>query len=198
MALEVSVWRKSDGVWVVSEDPTTGRVFGTNDRIAKSTWAELSTLRSTKGKQPLSRFEQDVLRVVPRDRILFVDDKSDTDVAALLDLLDKYGGAGRTVLKGYWPERSVPTLGHARGYTTWGYYYGNQLSDFVATQNRWDLLGIDWSASHEAYRKLEATGKPVIAHAVASADAAATAFAEGAQGLMVSGVSEVVPKLPAS
>jgi glycerophosphoryl diester phosphodiesterase len=197
-ALEVPVWRTSDGVWVVSEDRDTGRVFGTEDIIKQTTWAQLSTLRSTKGAQPLSRLEQDVLQVVPRDRILFVDDKSDTDVPALLDLLDRYGGAGRIILKGFWSESSVPSVGHARGYTTWGYYYGNQLSEFPATQNRWDLLGINWSASHQDYRMLEATGKPVIAHIVASRRAATTAFAEGARGLMVSGLKEVVPQQPPS
>ena len=30
LALEVPVWRTADGVWVVSEQPTTGRVFGTD------------------------------------------------------------------------------------------------------------------------------------------------------------------------
>lgn len=197
-ALEVPVRRTRDGVWVVSEDADTKRVFGVDDVIAQTTWAQLSALRSVRGQQPLSRLEQDVLRVVPRNRILFVDDKPDTGVPALLDLLDGYGGAGRAILKGYWSESSVPSVGHARGYTTWGYYYGIELSDFASTQNRWDLLGIDWSAPHQDYLMLEATGKPVIAHVVASTNAAARAFAEGARGVMVSDVSQVIPQKPGS
>lgn len=194
LALEFPARRTADGVWVASEDASTGRVFGTDLVIANSTWARLSTLRSLAGDQPMSRLQQDVLDTVPRNRILFVDDKDDAHVDELLDLLGRYGGPRRTVFKAFWQSRS-PVEARARGYTTWGYYYpGTGMAQFDATQGRFDLLGIQWSAPTSDYRRMLATGKRVIAHVVATQTQADSALAAGATGLMVSGVREVVPR----
>ena len=102
LALEVPVWRTSDGVWVVSEDATTGRVFGANLPIPATRWAILSTLRSSRGSYPMARLVNDVLDVYGSNRILFIDNKADTNVTAFFDLLDSYGGRTRCVMKRYW------------------------------------------------------------------------------------------------
>lgn len=194
LALEFSARRTADGVWVGSEDASTGPVYGTDLTIAASTWAQLSTLRSIHGNQPMSRLDTDLLDQVPEDRVLFVDDKDDAHVDELLDLLDQHGGAGRAVVKSYWQTVKTPTAAHARGYTTWGYYYADQMDQFAATQSRFDLLGIDQDAPTAVYQRMLATGKRVIAHVVATPAQADRALAAGATGLMVSGVREVVPR----
>lgn len=194
LALEFSARRTADGVWVGSEDASTGAVYGTDLTIATSTWEQLSTLRSIRGHQPMSRLDTDLLDQVPEDRVLFVDDKDDAHVDELLDLLDQHGGAGRAVIKSYWQTVKTPTAAHARGYTTWGYYYADQMDQFEATQGRFDLLGIDQDAPTAVYQRMLATGKRVIAHVVATPAQADRALAAGATGLMVSGVRDVVPR----
>lgn len=194
LALEFSARRTADGVWVGSEDLTTGPVYGTDLTIATSTWDQLSSLRSVQGGQPMSRLETDLLQQLPATRVLFVDDKDNDHVDELLDLLDRYGGAGRTVIKSYWKTEDTPIEAHRRGYLTWGYYYADEMDRFPASQSRFDLLGINVDAPPQVYAQMLATGKRLIAHVVATRAQADKALARGATGLMVSGVQEVVPR----
>jgi glycerophosphoryl diester phosphodiesterase len=194
LALEVPVRRTSDGVWVVSEDRSTGRVFGRDLVIALTPWATLATLRSLHGGQPMARLREDVLDVVARDRILFVDDKSDVRPGELLDLLDRYGGPQRTVIKAYWASRRMPAEAHRHGYLVWGYYDASSLAGFGSTQPGFDLLGLNWSAPRAVFARFEGTGKPVIAHVVARPTQARQALDSGAAGLMVSDVVRLVPR----
>lgn len=194
MALEFPARRTADGVWVGSEDASTGPVYGTDLTIATSTWDQLSTLRAKHSHQPMARLDTDLLDKVPADRVLFVDDKDDAHVDELLDLLDQHGGAGRTVIKSYWKSKTTPTEAHRRGYLTWGYYFTAEMAQFDQSQSRFDLLGIDWNAPAATYQQMTATGKRVIGHIVATKAQADQALAAGATGLMVSGVQEVVPQ----
>jgi glycerophosphoryl diester phosphodiesterase len=193
LALEVPVWRTADGVWVVSEDRTTGRVFDGNYAIPATTWATLSRLRTREGSYPMARLREDVLAVYGDDRVLFVDDKADTDAAEFLGLLDSYAGRSRYVVKSYWQSTAVAAEARRRGYLTWAYYDTAGLPRLADTQGRFDLLGLPWSASAADWAAARATGKPVIAHVVATAQQAATARDRGARGFMVSGVEAVVP-----
>jgi hypothetical protein len=197
LALEVPVWRTSDGVWVVSEGPTTRRVFGTNDDIRSSTWATLSRLSSTVGAYRMARLVNDVLIPYGRSRILFIDNKADSNVTAFFNLLDSYAGNSRYVSKGYYASSRTATEAHNRGYKTWGYYYARNMGNFASTQSRFDLLGLNSSAPASDFATMRATGKPVIAHIIANASMASVAWCKGASGFMVSGVEEVVPRAPA-
>ena len=123
LALEVPVWRTSDGIWVISEDPTTGRVFGTNDDIKRTPWAALAALRTLRGHHRIARLVDDVLAVYPRDRVIFVDDKPGADVSGFLSLLNSYGGPARFVVKTFWKSEALPQQARKVGYITWGYYY---------------------------------------------------------------------------
>jgi glycerophosphoryl diester phosphodiesterase len=193
LALEVPVWRTADGVWVVSEDRTTGRVFGTDLAIPATRWSTLSRLRTRRGGLPMARLQQDLLDVYGRSRVLLVDDKADTDAAAFLDLLDASGGPSRDVVKCYWGSSAVAAEARRRGYLTWGYYDAGGLAALPATSARFDLLGLPWSAPAADWAAARATGKPLFGHVVATAQQADVARREGATGLMVSGVEEVVP-----
>ncbi|PZS18911.1 MAG: hypothetical protein DLM57_05295 [Pseudonocardiales bacterium] len=192
LALEVPVWRTSDGVWVVSESPTTGRVFDHDYDIRSNTWTTLSKLSTKTGGHRMARLVDDILVPYGRSRILFIDNKSDAQVNTFFNLLDSYAGNTRYVSKGYYRSMSTAAEARKRGYLTWGYYYDRDMTKFAATQSRFDLLGLSYSAPLSDFATMTATGKPVIAHVIASPFSAATASCKGASGFMVSGVKEVV------
>ncbi len=194
LALEIPVWRTSDGVWVVSEDGSTGRVFGSDYVIEATRWSTLAALRTRRGGHPMARLVENILTPYGRDRILFVDDKADRNVGSLLDLLDSYGGNGRCVIKSFWASGQAPAQARARGYLTWGYYYSKDMPHFAATQSKFDTLGLNYDAPTVDFAILSATGKPIIAHIIRSAAAAASSLRKGAQGLMISAVEKVVPQ----
>jgi hypothetical protein len=192
LALEAPVWLTADGVWVVCHDATTGTEFDADLDIATSTWAQLSALRTVDGDLPMARLT-DLLAEHP-DRVWLVDDKPAADPAGLLDLLDAAGGPDRFVLKSYGPSVAVPEAARERGYTTWGYWFTSDLPTFDADQVRYDLLALPWDGPAPAWADAAATGKPVFGHVVATREQAQQALDRGATGLMVSGVTEVVPR----
>lgn len=196
LALEVPVWQTADGVWVVSEDRTTGRVFDADYAIPATTWAVLSTLRTREGGHRMLRLKEDVLDVYGRTRILFVDDKPDTDAAGFLDLLDAYGGSSRFVVKSYWGARNVPLAADQRGYLTWGYYYSKDMGEFASTQAQFAMFGMEYDAPESDYATMRDTGKVVIAHLIATRQQAEIARRKGATGFMVTDVKAVVPREP--
>jgi glycerophosphoryl diester phosphodiesterase len=193
LALEAAVWRSSDGVWVVSEQRNTGRLFDADRDIPSTPWSVLSTLRTRVGHRPMARLREDLLDVYGRTRILFIDNKQDLHATEFLDLLSSYAGRTRYVVKSFWDADRTPGAAHRRGYLTWGYYYGKDMPHLAATQRRFDLLGLDFSAGGQDFRMMEATGKPVIAHIIDAPDQARAALDKGASGLMVANVESVVP-----
>jgi hypothetical protein len=194
LALEVPVWRTLDGVWVVSEDRTTGRVFNADYAIPSTQWSTLARLRTRNGGQPMARLVRDVLDPYGRNRVLFLDNKADSAVTSFLDLLDTHGGHSQIVVKAFSRAANTVREAHRRGYLTWGYYFTADLPVFAATQSNFDLLGLPYDASSSDFQRLLATGKPVIAHIVASSAAAREGLDNGARGLMISDVKAVVPK----
>ena len=194
LALEVPVWRTVDGVWVVSEDFRTGRVFGTDLSIPASTWAQLSVLRSAVGGQPMARLVPDVLVPYGSSRILFIDNKSDQHVGSFFGMLERYSGPSHDIVKAYYASRNTVTEAHRRGYRTWGYYYDRNMGDFAATQMRFDLLGVNVGAPQADFAVMRATGKPVLTAVIAKPAQASSSACAGAGGYMVSGVTQVVPR----
>jgi glycerophosphoryl diester phosphodiesterase len=193
LALEAAVWRSSDGVWVISEERSTGRLFDADVDIPSTPWSVLSKLRTRVGHRPMARLREDLLDVYGRTRILFLDNKQDLHATEFLDLLSSYAGRTRYVVKSFWNSDVTAAAAHRRGYLTWGYYYAKDMAHVAATQRHFDLLGLEYSASDRDFRVLEATGKPVIAHVIEAPDQARTALDKGASGLMVAGVRSVVP-----
>jgi hypothetical protein len=194
LALEVSVWRSSDGVWVCSHDQTTGRLFGTNLDIPTSTWASLSALRTTIGNYPLARLTDILDAYATGNRVLFVDNKGQQVPSTFLDLLDTYGGKARFVSKGYCTATTMADAATARGYATWGYYYDADVpTNLPNTAGHWSLLGMDYTATAGDWSTILGYGKPVLGHIIPSAAAAAAAFGYGANGIVASGVVEAVP-----
>jgi hypothetical protein len=195
LALEISVWRTADGVWVCSHDQTTGRVFGTNLDITTSNWADLAALRTTVGGYPIAKLT-DILAQYAGERVLFVENKGAQANSTFLDLLDSYGGPNWIVVKTSGNGVSIPQAALARGYQVWGYFFpadtaaGNLNASSAAN---FTLLGIEWDDTSAVWAQALSYGKPVLGHIIANQQQATAATTLGASGLMVSGVLEVVP-----
>lgn len=198
LAMEVSVWQSSDGVWVCSHDQSTARMFGTDYDIPTTPWTTLQSLVTTVGGKPIAKF-QDVLDLYGGNRLLFVDNKGVQSLTAWLDLLDSSGGSNWFVGKAFAMGATQANAYHARGYKTWGYFYEADTTfgggTNLANNGQYsDMIGMDYNAAQESWDQAIAFNKPILGHIVPTAAAAATAFGKGATGLMVSGVMEVVPQ----
>lgn len=207
-ALEVSLARTSDGVWFGLHDRTLDRTSGTSGFVASEhTWAEVAphlisaarTRDPSQAAQPYMRF-QELVDAYGSSHTIFVDPKyvSPRHYAELFRLME--GGVGEPtqsyVAKGYFSSVEWARAAHAKGYATWGYYYGSDLEKdagaLTGTQSEWSLLGLDYGASVADWKAIRAFGKPVIGHILPTKAAVAVAEAKGAVGLMVSGVREVL------
>lgn len=194
-ALEAPCWRTSDGVWVISHDKSTLRMFGTDLDITANTWATLSSLRTTSGNYPLWRLT-DLLDAYGNTHILYLDNKGTTNNTAFLDLLDSYAGPDRYVFKNFWQATTQATEALGRGYRTWGYYYEADLPNLESTQGPWVLLGMEYSASQSAWNTMLAKNRWVLAHVCLNATQVTTGLGKGAHGAMTGKIVGVVP--PAS
>jgi hypothetical protein len=206
-ALEISLARTSDGVWFGLHDATLDRTSGTSGFVAaEHTWKEVQryritaagTTRPNQAPQPYLRFE-DLVAAYGGSHTLFVDPKvvPVEHFGELFAHMAKAEHPTRTfVAKGYCTAPHWPVEARARGYQTWGYYYGAELAAdptlFGTTQSRWTWLGLDYGGGDAAWRQFTASGKPVLAHIVPSRTAADSALRLGADGMVVSGVREVL------
>lgn len=206
-ALEISLARTSDGVWFGLHDDTLDRTSGTSGfRAAEHTWREVQqhtitaaeTNHPKQPRQPYLRFE-DLADAYGRTHTIFVDPKAAPveNFGELFDLMARVQHPTATfVAKGYCTTQAWPVDARARGYRTWGYYYGAEVvanrTLFASTQERWSWLGLDYAAGAEEWQSFTASDKPVLAHVVPSRAAATECRSEGALGLVVSGVREVL------
>jgi hypothetical protein len=207
-ALEISLARSADGVWFGLHDKSLDRTSGTTGFVASEhSWAEISQytisasgLRGAgQAAQPYLRFE-DLVHAYASTHTIFVDPKAVShdhyhEVLALMDAATATPTES-FIAKSYCTDTAWADAAHARGYRTWGYYYGKELDDgtvaWQATQASWDLIGLDYGASPSAWTSARALGKPVLGHVIPDARAASIALRDGAVGLMVSGIQEVL------
>lgn len=207
-ALEMSVARSADGVWFGLHDATLDRTSGTTGLVASEhPWSELQRYRirptgahdTSSAPQPYLPFP-DLVGAYAKTHTIFVDPKAAEPrfYPELLALMDAAGpkATDSFVAKAYCTTKQWADAARARGYRTWGYYYGRDLADgstpLAASQGSWDLLGLDVAAPDGAWAQLRALGKPIVGHIVASAADAQVVRARGARGLMVSAVREVL------
>lgn len=206
-ALEISLARTSDGVWFGLHDETLDRTSGTSGFVAaEHTWKEVGQHRISAAEtndprqapQPYLRFEE-LVAAYGSTHTIFVDPKVVPpehfgELFALMGTVDH--PTNTFVAKGYCTAREWPVDARGRGYRTWGYYYGAELASdpalFASTRDRWSWLGLDYNGGEEAWRTLTASGSPVLAHIVPSRAAADQALRLGADGMVVSGVREVL------
>jgi hypothetical protein len=200
--LEYSAYLTSDGVFVGMHDATVDRTTALTGAVSSLAWASLEGVAvdaPVADGGTVSRVE-DILETYGRSHVIVLEDKTYTNLSALLDIVEGILGEDATehvIVKSVGIGTSaVPIAAHARGFKTWGYYYGADAPGFTNNSN-YDYLGMDYAASSGEWSSITALGKPVIGHVVPDLTAANTCLSRGAKGLQVSGVTAVVPALNA-
>lgn len=201
-ALEVSVRRCSSGEFIAIHDWKTSRtVPGVNFQIWSTPWSRLRTLRQASGG--FMRLT-DIVDQVPDDIVLAIDhkttssaDQSDPGILAdeeqLFDYLDTtFGGhPERRVLWKVFAKGTSAKRAKARGYKTMAMLYPDEVA--ASDLSQWDVIGMEWNAGADVWNRLNASGKPTIAHIIVNDSQARQALAKGATGLMASYPSLVHP-----
>ena len=196
-AIEMSVYRTSDGVYVLHHDTNTSRVFGDSYDVATTPWSTLSTLRTINGNHPMARLDDELAKYAS-SKIIFIENKTGTNNSLLLDYLDTFpDSTGHFVLKGFY-NNAMAVAARLRGYITWGYYYEENLGDLDSTHEKFDILSLEFNDSAPAWAQILAKGKPVTGHVNLSLANVNQSFASGAYGVMTGKIATVVPNAPAS
>lgn len=192
-ALEVSVGRTSDGVWVLAHDKNLQRVdpAAPATPIAQMTWAEVQRYR-TAGEKIL-RIEE-YLEAYGRSHVTVLDPKYSAQQWADLARLLPADSKGRVIWKSAGDATWLAAQWKAAGWRCWGYAYAQHASDgsLAKWAPSWDYLGFPWDAPALAWKVATSFGKPVWAHICPSKAAYDQGLQNGAVGCMVSGVADVL------
>lgn len=208
-ALEMSVCLSRDGQLVLSHDPTTGRLTGTDLVIATTDWADLSglevsaaeTIDPDQPSRPLSRFDDVVEKYIDR-YVLFVEPKVSIAAQPLFTRLAQVGNSERIVWKQ--PINSALfSQAKEAGYRTWGYvlnepaHTGAHLTRLAASTSL-DMIGVEKNQS-DALTSAVVTAAasrslPVIMWAIGTNEERDRAVDRGATGIMCAAPGLVVPQ----
>lgn len=192
-ALEVSVGRTSDGVWVLAHDQNLQRVdpAAPATPIAQMTWADVQRYR-TAGEKIL-RIEE-YLEAYGRSHVTVLDPKYSAQQWADLARLLPADSKGRVIWKSAGDATWLAAQWKAAGWRCWGYAYAQHASDgsLAKWAPSWDYLGFPWDAPALAWKVATSFGKPVWAHICPSKAAYDQGLQNGAVGCMVSGVADVL------
>lgn len=200
-ALEISVQRSSDGVFVCHHDTDTSRMTGVADVIKNTTWADLSLLTNTAAattdtsqpRRPMARIEE-IVDLYAWDHVLFIEDKSGANADALLAYIQTIPNfTQRVVWKCYGPLTAVAAKGKALGMTTWGFYFDVDMPNFASTNASYDMLGLDVNSSDATISSAITTAgsRPVIGHVISTTAQRTRMLGLGCKGLMTSDISTV-------
>lgn len=191
-ALEISLSRSSDGVWFGLHDETFNRTASmTNTPLpATLTWEQINNTYPNKGDRYYTL--QELIEPWSDSHVFLIDPKYNFQRFAneLGPLIKTLVPASRVVIKYFGDNNNLANAAKAQGFTTWGYFYGDNIASGVFEQKQaaWDILGLDYTATQEQWDIVLAKGKPVIGHICPTNTAVNTALAKGAHGVMVSGI----------
>lgn len=192
-ALEVSVGRTSDGVWVLAHDQNLQRVDPSAPAtpIAQMTWAEVQRYR-TAGERIL-RIEE-YLEAYGRSHVTVLDPKYSAGQWADLAAKLPEDAKSRVIWKSAGDATWLAAQWKAAGWRCWGYAYAQHASDgsLAKWAPSWDYLGFPWDAPALAWKVATSFGKPVWAHICPTKAAYDQGLQNGAVGCMVSGVADVL------
>ncbi|MFT4260343.1 glycerophosphodiester phosphodiesterase [Microbacterium sp.] len=203
--LEFSCNVTSDGVFVGTHDNNLSRTSQTTGLadLNTMTWADVQAYMNTLNAstpQPYYRLEEFLDEFTP-EATVHVDPKyAKAGMAPFLAVLNAHGGPERIVFKYVSSSVGAALLADAAkaaGYTTAGYFYEADWASGAidAIQSRWDILGMEYTASTDAWSRtttgaypgLRSYGKPVLAHVIPSAAAYDTAKTKIEEGGWVDG-----------
>lgn len=192
-ALEASVGRTSDGVWVLAHDQNLQRVdpAAPATPIAQMTWAEVQRYR-TAGEKIL-RIEE-YLEAYGRSHVTVLDPKYSAQQWADLAARLPADAKSRVIWKSAGDATWLAAQWKAAGWRCWGYAYAQHASDgsLARWAPSWDYLGFPWDAPSMAWKVATSFGKPVWAHICPTKAAYDQGLQNGAVGCMVSGVADVL------
>lgn len=198
-ALEISVQRSSDGVFVCSHDPSTLRVTGVDQQIAATSWAQLSGLsvRSpVAGGAPaaMTRLET-VLDAYAGSRVIFLEDKTYRNSGPLLELVARYPDYRRHFFWKVTGTAGEPVIqaGRTAGIPSWGYFFSADMPQFADRAGQFDWVGVDYQCTDAQLRQAAAIGKPMIGHIVSKAAQRDRLLAAGCRGIMLADVAGLAP-----
>lgn len=203
-ALEMSVHRTSDNVFVCHHDPTTLRMTGVDKEIARSTYAELLQL-SNNAKPwlgpnspgvPLPKLT-DVLDQYAASCVIFLEDKASGDPGDLLDIMDSYPEPTRHfVWKQSGTARQAPAV-KDRGYLTWGYFAEDESAKLTRQlAERFDLVGVHWSVPDGEVERAVEYGKPVVAWDIHTRSERDRMVRLGTRGIICANIPYVTTDVP--
>lgn len=192
-ALEVSVGRTSDGVWVLAHDQNLKRVdpSAPDTPISQMTWSEVQRYR-TAGERIL-RIEE-YLEAYGSSHVTVLDPKYSAQQWADLARLLPADAKSRVIWKSAGDATWLAAQWKAAGWRCWGYAYAQHASDGSLSKwaPSWDYLGFPWDAPNLAWKVATSFGKPVWAHICPTKAAYDQGLQNGAVGCMVSGVADVL------
>lgn len=225
--LEFSCGRTSDGVFFGLHDQTLARTSenaALTTNVSAMTWAQVQAYQNSLNSSgsPVAYYRlEDFLDEFTQESTIHVDPKyaiGGANNAAFLAVLAAHGGAGKIVVKYVGTGSGATGLADAArgaGFLTAGYFYEADWAAGLidAEQSHWDILGMEYTASANAWSRttsgaypgLRSYGKPVLAHIIpdqAGYNTAQTKISEGgwlngSPGrtwiAQVSGVNNVAP-----
>lgn len=200
-AIEVSVWSTIDGVFAMTHDDSLLRTTGVDVNTSDSLWANIAGTPITVPVPGggLARLEE-VLSTYAQDFVLILEEKQNTHLAELLDLVETFlpDAQQRVVIKMFIDAADGPTPAYvrSRGYKIWAYLYDDDAVNKLPTAAaKFDYLGLNWDATQANWDAAKSYGKPVLAHVLATQAHMTAAVARGADGYQVGNVLVLAPKV---
>lgn len=205
-AIEVSVHRTADGVYVCHHDANTLRMTGVDREIAKSSYEELLELSNNakpwlgpgSAVLPIPKLT-DVLDQYAASTVIFLEDKAGANPADLLDLMDKYPDSTKHFV---WKQPGTSGRHRAakeRGYTTWGYFVEAEMDRLSKQQVAdFDLVGVHWTVTDDEIRRAVGYGKPVVCWEIHTRSERDRVVRLGVQGIMCANIPYVATNVPSA
>lgn len=193
-ALEVSLSRTSDGVWFGLHDETFDRTAGLTGtpKPETLTWSQVRGINN--GGDRYYTLEE-LVSPWADSHVFFIDPKYNHQrTAELFGKLDALTSPERVVIKFFGDNWRLADAARAAGYKSWGYFYPGDFDSgmYAANKNAWDYLGLPYNAASSYWATMASEGKPMIAHIAPTLSAANQGLAQGAAGVMVSGIRSVL------
>jgi PKD repeat protein len=201
-ALEISVQVSSNGTFWCHHDATTTRMTGVAANVSAQTDVALAAQNNTAAYtddpgQPVRPMVKliDVLNTYANNHVIFIEDKTYANQAALVTLLNTFPDATKRFI---WKQGGTGTVfagAVAAGYKSWGYFYDADMGSFNAKQAQWDYVGIDFNSSDVTLTAAIATagGARCVGHIIASTVQRDRLIGLGVKGIMASRRSVVPP-----
>jgi hypothetical protein len=198
-ALEVSVRRSSDGVWIMSHDATLTRATGgasTATITATDSSAMLGAPVTVAAAGGVIGRVEDVLEAWPR-MLWVIDNKTGESAADLFAIIKARvpDWSNRVIIKIDGAHAvSLFQTARAAGFKTAAYFFGD-TTDAKITENmpHVDYPGMDYLADQARWDYLIAFGKPIWGHVLPSLAAKVTAETKGARIFQCAAVKAIVP-----